>query len=251
MKLRNKVALITGAGRNIGKAIATAIAREGGRVIINTRKNRENLNAVEEEISAMGAKVLPVIADVSIPAQVDAMIRTVENAFGPVDILINNAVQRMDCPFLDTTFEQWQQTITVNLNCLFNCTQAVLPGMIEKKWGRIINFSGISANIGIGSKAGISTVKAGIVGFTKSLAREFGPSGITVNAISPGDFQVIRDPDYKSEVSLRKLAHTVELTALQRVGKVEEIASLCAYLGTEEAGYITGQTINVNGGAYM
>ena len=251
MKLKGKVALITGASRNIGRAIAIAMAQEGGDIVVNTRKSHENLHAVAKEIESFGVNALPVVADVSDPEAVKQMMKRVEAEFDRVDILVNNAVQRLDRPFVDMTFEQWRSAINVNLNGFFNCTSAVIPGMIRREWGRIINFSGISASIGMGSRAAISTVKAGVVGFTKSLAREFGPFGITVNSISPGDIDVVRDPGHNGGKSSRNLPPTVELTALRRIGTTEEISSLCAYLSTDLAGYITGQNIGVNGGAYM
>ena len=247
MKLKGKVALITGAGRNLGRAIALDMAKEGCKILLNTRKNRENIRAVAEEIASFGVKVLQVVADISDANSVNEMVKQAEVELGRVDILVNNAVQRMDSPFLELSLEKWNTVLNINLTGPFNCSKAVIPGMKSRRWGRIINFSGLAANIGFADRIGICTVKSGIVGFTKGLAREFGPWGITVNSISPGAIEVIRDRGY----DMGHLSRVEKITAVGRQGKPEEIASLCVYLCTEEASYITGQNICVNGGAYM
>lgn len=251
MRLKGKVALVTGAGRNIGRAIALGIAAQGGDVIVNTRRSWQNIEAVAREAEALGARALPILADMEDEASVRRMVHQGIEQLGKIDILVNNAVQRIDKAFLNLPFDDWKKTINMNLNGMFHCIQAVLPNMIEHKWGRIISFSGIAASAGFGGKTAIGTVKGGVIGFTKCLAREVGPYGITVNSVSPGDVDVIRDPDYGGGNPWRNYPKTVALTALGRIGTSEEVASLCVYLCMPEAGYITGQNLHVNGGAYM
>jgi 3-oxoacyl-[acyl-carrier protein] reductase len=247
MNLKGKVALITGAGRNIGRATALAMAEEGCNLVLITRQNLEGINKVAQEVANLGTSALALPADVTNAKAIKEVIQRAESEFGKVDILVNNAVKRIDARFLEMTHEQWDAVLNINLTGPFNCAKAVLPGMISRRWGRIINFSGIGGLWGFAGRAAISTVKSGIIGFTKSLAREFGEYNITVNAIAPGDIDVIRSPDDIKPFPTNEL----DQAAIKRMGRPEEVASLVAYLCTENAGYITGQVLSVNGGAYV
>ncbi|MFC1869719.1 SDR family NAD(P)-dependent oxidoreductase [Chloroflexota bacterium] len=246
MKLKGKVALVTGSRRNIGRAITLAIAEEGGDVVLVDKVNLDELKQVAQEISALGAKALPLLTDITDVEAMKQVIQKAEAEFGKVDILVNNAVQRMPVRISDMTLEQWNASLNVNLTGSFICAQAVLPGMKSRKWGRIISFSGISALWG----GTMAVPKAGIIGFTRSLAREVGEYHITVNAIAPGSIEVAR-PQNEGAFLAHNLAAATERAAIKRPGLPEEVASLVAYLCTEKAGYITGQVLSVNGGGYM
>jgi 3-oxoacyl-[acyl-carrier protein] reductase len=245
MKLKGKVALITGASRNIGRATALAIAEEGGDVVLTTRASMEALNTVSREVRTFGVDVLAFQADI---VDVQAMIEVVRKAeaeLGKVDILVNNAVDRgprTQTTFLELSREQWEATLNINLGGPFNCVKAVLPGMMNRRWGRIINFSGINGQWGFEYRTAMATAKAGIIGFTKSLAHELGEYNITVNAVSPGAIESINGPIHPE---------TVARAAIKREGLPMEIASLVVYLCTDGAGYITGQVLPANGGAYV
>lgn len=248
MKLKGKIAFVTGAGRNIGRAIILALAQEGADVVLITRQNRGGLEKVAKEVSALGVGALPLLADISDAQAIKEAVCKAEDRFGKVDILVNNAVERIRVPFMEMTTEQWQRGFNINLGGPFNCAQAVLPGMMSRKWGRIINFSGVSALWGGSADKGgviVPTAKAGIIGFTKSLARGYGKYNITVNAIAPGGIEVTRQADDTEP------RDTTTRAAIRRQGRPEEVASLIAYLCTDDAGYITGQVLSVSGGAYM
>ena len=250
MKLKGKVALITGASRNIGRATALAIAEEGGDVVLTTRESMDALDAVAREVRARGVRALPLQADIRDGQAMRQVVRRSENEFGKVDILVNNAVDRgprAQTPFLEVTGEQWETVLNINLGGPFNSVQAVLPGMMSRRWGRIVNFSGINGQWGFEYRTALATAKAGIIGFTKSLAHELGEFNITVNAISPAAIEGVR-PWSDAEPSL---SEAVARSAIKRKGRPAEVASLVAYLCTDEAGYITGQLLPVNGGAHV
>jgi 3-oxoacyl-[acyl-carrier protein] reductase len=244
-KLDGKVALVTGSGRNIGRATVLRLADEGAHVIVNARSNQAEAEAVAEEARARGVKALPILADVARREQVDAMVDQALSEFGQVDILINNAAIRPHKPFREVTIEDWQAVQDVVLNGAFYTTKALIDGMAERKYGRIIYFMGEGAFAGGAGRAHVSAAKYGLVGLARSLASEYAPDNIRVNIVSPGSIDTRRDnPEwYHGQVP------NAGGIPLGRQGTVDEIAATCLFLVSDDGGFITGQTIHVNGGA--
>ena len=243
MGLTGKVVLITGAGRNIGRATAEAFAAEGSRLVLATRRSGDLLEQTADACRAAGAEVVTALCDVGDENQVKAMVQTVERAFGSVDVLVNNAANRIQGPFLEQSNEDWRATAAVNLDGPIFASRAVLPGMVERGWGRIVNYSGVSAYRGGGALK--AAVKLGIVGFTRGLAREFGKHGVTVNAIAPSAIQGERDPGTERDVDISGIDPKMPIP---RFGQPEEVAALVVYLCSKHAGFVTGQTYHINGG---
>jgi len=247
MGLDGKVVLITGASRNIGLATAKMFAEEGARIVLSTRRSQAQLDDAAAACRALGAETATVLCDVADEDQVGEMVHTAERAFGSVDVLVNNATQRIQGKFLEQSNEDYRATMAVNLDGPYFASRAVLPGMIEREWGRIINYSGISSFHG--GSAVKAAVKLGIVGFTRGLAREFGKSGVTVNAIAPGGIEVERDPGTERPADL---AGAVEPdVSIQRFGTPEEVAALVVYIASKHASYITGHCFHINGGDHF
>jgi 2-hydroxycyclohexanecarboxyl-CoA dehydrogenase len=244
-----RVAVVTGGGSGMGRAICHRLARDGFSVAI-LDLNAESAVAVAEEIREEGNEATPIGGvDVSDRAQVDAAIQRVRTELGPVLVLVNNAGITGFREFLSITDEKWDRIMAVNLNGPFYCTQAALPDMIEAGWGRIVNISSSSAQGGQSHMVHYVSSKAGVIGFTKALALEFGPHGITVNTIPPGfiDTPMLRVSEEKGMLG-DSVEHHAELTPVRRAGTPEDIAAACAFLVSDDAGYITGQVIGVNGG---
>lgn len=241
-ELKGKNVLITGASRNMGRLAALDFAREGANLAICTSTKMKELNQVAEELRGLGAKVVTEQCDVADANAVARFVAKARGELGSIDVAINNAVYRAEGDFLAESDEVWQRNIAVNLTGPRNVCRAVLPGMVEKKWGRIINFSGIAPFLGVG--AAKSTVKIGIVGLTRGIAREFAAHNITANCIGPGIFDVERDA-FQRDKPLRPDQ------PIRRPGKPEECASLMLYLASENAGFITGQCYLMNGGMYF
>jgi 2-hydroxycyclohexanecarboxyl-CoA dehydrogenase len=244
-----RVAIVTGAGSGIGRAIATRLARDGHAVAVMDL-NPEAAETVAGEISGQGStSVAYGGVDVSDRAQVDAAVRRVESQMGPPLVLVNNAGVSGFKQFMDITDEKWNRIMEVNLNGPFYCSQAVVPGMIEAGWGRIVNISSSSAQSGQPYMVHYVTSKAGLIGFTKALALELGPKGITVNTIPPG---MVDTPMLRASEERGLLGGTVEdsaeRTPVRRAGQPGDIAYACSFLVSEEASYVTGQVIGVNGG---
>ena len=241
--LKGRTVLITGASRNIGRVTALAFAREGANLALCTRSKMDELKAVEQEVRAAGARALAARCDVADAADVAEFVKLICAEFGGVDVAGNNAVYRAEGgSFLEQSFEKWTRNIEVNLNGPYHICRAVLPGMMARRWGRIVNFSGIAPFLGHGvAKA---TVKTGIIGFTRGIAAEFAQHNITANCIGPGTIAVERDA-FQNEKGLRPTQ------PVRRLGKPEEIAELCVYLASEQAGFITGQCYLANGGMYF
>ena len=248
MTLEDRVALVTGSGRNIGRATAIELARRGASVVVNARSNQDEANAVADEIAAMGGNAIAVIADVGVQEQVNSMVDAALAAFGRVDILVNNAGLRAADPITDMSTEKWRDVMAVNLDGPFFCSQAVIPGMIERGWGRIINVSGLNAFKGRADWAHVCASKMGALGLTRALAAELAEHNILVNHIVPGAFDTTPPPGQADAFAGPPITRAVGIP-VGRLGLPEEIATTCAFLASDDASFITGQTIHVNGGA--
>jgi 3-oxoacyl-[acyl-carrier protein] reductase len=245
-KLEGKVALITGSGRNIGRATALMFAREGAHVVVNARSNEAEANAVAREVRDLGVKSIAVIADVGKKDHVEALAAKALSEFGRVDILLNNAAIRPHKPFRELTRQDWEQVRGVVLDAGFYLTQALIDPMVKNKYGRILFFVGDGAYSGRGAgRAHISAAKMGLIGLARGLASEFAPHNIRVNVVSPGSIDTRRDnPEWYGNRPPDAAG-----IPLGRQGKVDEIAATCLFLVSDDGGFITGQTIHVNGGA--
>ena len=244
MNLEGKIALVTGSGRNIGRAIALKLAIQGASVAVNSRRNEVEAREVCEEILAEGGKALPFIADIGIESEVVQMISDIQNSLGNVSILINNAGLRESSEFATMSTQEWKRVVSVNLDGPFYCARAVIPGMLGVGWGRIINVSGLNAFKGHSGWVHVSASKMGAIGLTRALSEEVARDGILVNHIVPGGFDTKRE-DNKRPTN----PSIIPKVPIGRLGKPEEIAETVAFLVSDGANYITGQTIHVNGGA--
>jgi NAD(P)-dependent dehydrogenase (short-subunit alcohol dehydrogenase family) len=243
-----RVALVTGAASGIGLAIAERLAADGHPVAV-LDMNGDAAEAAAATIAATGVAALGVAADVTDRAAIAAGLERVHGELGPVTVLVNSAGLDGFDPFLKISPEKWDKIVAVNLTGTFNMCQAVLPDMLDAGWGRIVNISSSSTHGGQPFMAHYVSAKSGVIGLTKSLALEFGPKGITVNTIPPGfiDTPMLRAAEKKGLLGGTVEEHA-ERTPVRRAGRPEDIAAACAFLVREEAGYITGQIIGVNGG---
>ena len=242
MQLDGKVALVTGAGRNIGRAIALGLAHEGAAVIVNARSNRGEAKAVAEQIRADGGRATAMLADVGDRAALEQMLDAALGEFGHIDIVVNNAATRPSMPFVEMTYEDWRGVLATDLDAAFIASRRAVPGMIERGWGRIITLGGLSAFQGGHEGAHISAAKVGLIGLTRALSTELAPAGVLSNCIVPGLIDT-----REGELSARLLSRLANIP-VGRQGSTEDIAALCVFLCTDAAGFITGQTIHVNGG---
>lgn len=237
-------AFITGAGKNIGRAVALDLAGRGYNVIINGRSDRAACETVANEARAKGVKAHIIMADVGISTDAKRAAGEALDTFGTIDVLVANAAIRPDKPFLENTEEDWQRVMGTNLYSAIYLSQAFLPGMIAQKWGRIVVMTGRNAIRGFPGHVTTSVAKHGLWGLTKTLAREFGPQGVTVNSISPGVIDTSDDP--------KRLARMQEVASreipVRRIGTSEEIAAMCGLLCSDAGGFVNGQLIGVNGG---
>ena len=247
MMLEGKTALVTGASRGIGKAIALRLAKEGANIAINFAGNVAAAEEVKAAIEADGGKAILVQADVSDSAAVDAMVKTVVDTFGGIDILVNNAGITRDGLLMRMKEEDWDAVLNTNLKSIFLCTKAVSKLMMKKRSGRIVNMSSVVGVNGNAGQANYSAAKAGAIGFTKSMAKELAGRGITVNAIAPGFIQTDMTAVLPEAVK-ESMAKSIPLG---RLGAPEEIAGTVLFLVSDCASYITGQVINVDGGMVM
>ena len=242
MNLANKVAIVTGSGRGIGKAIALKLAEDGATVVVNDVA--ETVNSVAEEIKAMNRQSLAVVADISSAPDVTRLVDTTIAIYGRVDILVNNAGITRDQLLLRMSDEDWDRVLNVNLKSVFLCTRAVLRHMLKQRWGRIVNISSIVGIIGNPGQANYASAKAGIIGFTRTIAKEVASRGITVNAIAPGfiDTEMTQKlpEEWKQQLKSR--------IPVGYLGTPRDVAEAVAFLASEEARYITGQVLNVDGG---
>ena len=243
-KLDGKVALVTGSGRNIGRATVLKLASEGAHVVVNSRTNQAEADAVAQEARARGVNALSVLADVSKQDQVEAMVARALSEFGRLDILINNAAIRPHKPFTELTVQDWEAVRGVVLDGALYCTRAVIGSMVANRYGRILFFTGEGAFTGGAGRAHVSAAKMGLVGMARSLASEFAASNIRVNVVSPGSIDTTRaNPEWYGG-----RAPNAAGIPLGRQGTVDEIAATCLFLVSDDGGFITGQTIHVNGG---
>ena len=238
--LKGKVALVTGSGRNIGRATALRLASKGASLVINSRSNEKEAESVRNEIIENGGKAISVIANVGSESEVTSMFTDIENTLGSVTILVNNAGLREESLTSDMTTEEWRRVLSVNLDGPFYCCRAAIPGMLKEKWGRIINVSGLNAFKGKSGWGHVSASKMGALGLTRALSVELAEKNIMVNHIVPGAFDTSRD-------SISPVASTG--IPVGRLGMPKEIAGAVEFLVSPENGFITGQTLHVNGGA--
>ncbi len=245
--LKGKCAVITGASRGIGKCIATKFAKEGANVVINYRNNEEEALKVKQELEDLGSQVLVVKADVSELEQAEKLIKEAKKEFGKVDILVNNAGITKDNLIIRMKEEDFDSVIKTNLKGAFNCLKEVTPIMLKQKYGKIVNMSSVVGVVGNPGQVNYCASKAGLIGMTKSLAKEIGSRNITVNAIAPGfidtDMTKILSDDQKKKI--------LSQIPLNKFGNVEDIANVALFLASENSNYITGQVIHVDGGMAM
>ena len=247
MLAEKKVALVTGASRGIGQAIAKALAADENLTIIGTATTEAGASSISHYFAKWGLDGDGIVMDVSDPDSVSEGIAQVTSAYGPPLILVNNAGITKDGLMLRMKEQDWQQVIQTNLSSVYRTSKAVLKGMTKARWGRIINVSSVVAQMGNPGQANYCASKAGIEGFTRSLAHEIGSREITVNSVAPGFIQT----DMTDELSEENKASMLSRIPLGRLGSAAEVASAVAYLASADAAYITGQTIHVNGGMYM
>lgn len=247
MSLNGKVALVTGGSRGIGRAIALFLAQEGAKVAINYAGRKEAAAQVMEMVKQQGGEAIAIQANVAEQKAVDEMVKQVVEAFGRLDILVNNAGITRDNLLMRMKETEWDEVIAVNLKGVFNCTKAVTRQMLKQKWGRIINISSVSGLLGNAGQANYAAAKAGVIGLTKTAARELASRGVTVNSVAPG-FIETEMTDVLDEQVKKQLFDQIPLG---RFGTVEEVAKVVRFLASDDAAYITGQTISVDGGMSM
>lgn len=240
----SRVALVTGGSRGIGRAIAERLAVDGHRVAVNYTANKEAADATVEAITAAGGTALAVQGDVGDPESVAALFESITEQLGPVEILVNNAGITRDDLVLRMGLEAWDDVIETNLRSVYLATKIALRSMLRAKWGRVISISSVSGIAGNPGQANYAASKAGVIGFTKSVAREVGSRGITVNAVAPGFIETDMTEALGDEI----MAAAADRIALGRLGQPEEVAAAVGYLSSDEAAYVTGHTLVVDGG---
>ena len=245
MTKETRVALITGAGRNIGRAVALSLAGMGFDVVINGSADRVAAEAVAAEARELGGRALVAMGDVGDRAGCLKVAGLAMAEFGRVDVLVNNAALRPQTKFLDIREDDWRRVMGVDLEAALWLGQAVLPGMLERGWGRIVNFTGMNAIHGYAGRAPVSVAKHGLWGLTKSMGKEFGPKGVTVNAISPGP--IAADDEGDNPTAYRQAM--VARVPVGRMGLPREVAAVVRLLASEDGAFINGQMLAVNGGA--
>ena len=252
--IEGKTAVVTGSGRAIGAAIALRLAQEGANVVVNSRSTPEEIEDVAQQCRALGVRALVVEADVSKKQGVEELARRTFQEFPVVNILVNNVGISPTCPFLEMTDEEWDTVLGANIHSMFHCCKAMVPGMVEQGWGRVVNITGHAYLTLTGAGVHVKAGKAAAVGFTRGLAGEMAPYNITVNHVAPGliDTPPRRNKYYRDDKPSDQRPwgpeERVEAVPLKRTGSPEELAALVAFLCSDEAAYLTGQTYLVNGG---
>jgi 3-oxoacyl-[acyl-carrier protein] reductase len=249
MLLEGKIALVTGGSQGIGAAAALELAREGANVCLTYRKHAEEAEAYAEEIRRMGRKALPVKCDIASFSEAEQTVRAAVEAFGTLDILVNNAGMNWDGVSWKMSEEQWDRVLEVNLKGYFNFTRHTAPIFKEKKYGKIINITSINGLRGKFGQSNYSASKAGIIGFTKAVAKELGAFGVNVNAVAPGLIETAMLKQSEAHDKIVDLA--MGESVLKRVGQPEDLAYLVAFLASDKARHITGEVIKVDGGQYI
>ena len=244
--LNDRIALVTGASQGIGRDVARRLAERGARVIVAARST-DKLEALAEEIRAGGGEAHPLSLDVSRPAEIAGQLGALPAEWAAVDILVNNAGITRDNLFARMKLEQWDQVLTTNLTGAYAVTRELVRGMIRKRWGRIVFVSSVVGLMGNAGQANYAASKAGLLGLAKSLARELGGRNVTANVVAPGFIETAMTGDLDDKTQA-KLAETI---VLRRFGSVEDVSAAVVYLASEEAGYVTGEVLNVSGGMYI
>ncbi|HEY7213791.1 MAG TPA: 3-oxoacyl-[acyl-carrier-protein] reductase [Thermoanaerobaculia bacterium] len=245
-KLDNKTALVTGASQGIGEAVAKVLAAQGARVILAAR-NEEKLKHLAEHIDAAGGCARPLALDVTQPETFAERLKSLPEDYAAIDILVNNAGVTADNLLVRMSLEDWERVLRTNLTGAFALTKEVVRGMIKRRWGRVINVSSVVGMMGNAGQANYAASKAGLIGFSKSLAREVGSRNITVNVVAPGLIQTAMT-EKLPEAAREELTSAI---VLKRLGTVDDIAMAVLFLASEEGGYVTGHTLNVSGGLYI
>jgi len=245
-ELAGKVAVVTGAGRNIGRAIALQLAAAGAAVVVNARSNKAEADAVVKEIETAGGKAMAALADVADPAAVEAMAQAALKRFGRIDILVNNASLRREQPIDKMSYADWREVMSATLDSAFHGVHACLPAIKKAGGGTIINIGGMSAHLGAKGRAHVMTAKAGLIGFTRALAHDLAGDRITANCVVPGAIDTTRPGSSPSPAH-----HLTHGTITGERGKPDDVAAMVRFLAGPGGRNVTGQTIHVNGGAFL
>jgi 3-oxoacyl-(acyl-carrier-protein) reductase len=247
MQLQGRTALVTGASRGIGRAIALALAQEGADVAVNYVSSEATAKQVADEIAKLGRKAMLAQADVADYPDTFRMAQQVLREFGHLDILINNAGINSDKTFVKMDHASWRKVLSINLDGVFNCTKVFIDQMIKQEWGRVVNITSVIGQIGNFGQANYAASKAGVAAFTKSLAKELASKGVTVNAVAPG----FTETDMVTAIPEKVKSRLLEQIPMRRFGKSEEVARACVYLCSADGDYITGAELSINGGLFM
>lgn len=246
MSLAGKIALVTGATRGIGRAIADALAAQGARVV-GTATTQAGADAITDYLKTAGYDGFGIVMNVADPESIDAGLKQVAEQAGAPEILVNNAGITRDNLLMRLKDDDWADVIETNLASVYRTSKAVLRGMAKARWGRIINVSSVVADMGNAGQANYCAAKAGVEGFTRSLAKEMSNRGITANCVAPGFI----DTDMTKKLDDKQRDAMLDIIPAGRLGRPEEVAAVVAFLASDAAGYVTGETIQVNGGMYM
>ncbi|MBI2528999.1 MAG: 3-oxoacyl-[acyl-carrier-protein] reductase [Candidatus Rokubacteria bacterium] len=247
MQLKARTALVTGASRGIGRAIALALAEEGADVAVNFVSSEESAKQVVEQIQKMGRRAMLAQADVADYPDTYRMAQDVIREFGHLDILVNNAGITSDKTFTKMDHASWKRVVDINLGGVFNCTKVFIDQMLKQKYGRVVNITSVIGQIGNFGQANYAASKAGVAAFTKSLAKELAAKNITVNAVAPG----FTETDMVDAIPEKVKQRLLEQIPMKRFGKSEEVARACVYLCSADGDYITGAELSINGGLFM